>query len=45
MAEDNLVNQKVIAQMLRKLGCEAQLVVDGAQALAAGWSAATTTSC
>jgi len=35
VAEDNLVNQKVIAQMLRKLGCEAQLVVDGAQALAA----------
>ncbi|HWA10725.1 MAG TPA: response regulator [Opitutaceae bacterium] len=35
VAEDNLVNQKVISQMLAKLGCRADVVMDGAQAVAA----------
>ena len=35
IAEDNLVNQKVICQMLGKLGCRADVVMDGAQAVAA----------
>jgi len=35
VAEDNLVNQKVIGQMLRNLGCKADIVVDGAQAVSA----------
>ena len=32
VAEDNLVNQKVIQQMLKKLGCKADIVMNGAQA-------------
>jgi len=32
---DNLVNQKVIGQMLKKLGCQADIAVDGAQAVSA----------
>jgi signal transduction histidine kinase/CheY-like chemotaxis protein len=35
IAEDNLINQKVILQMLKKIGCSADLVIDGAHALAA----------
>jgi CheY-like chemotaxis protein len=35
VAEDNLVNQKVIGQMLKKLGCQADIAVDGAQAVSA----------
>jgi signal transduction histidine kinase/CheY-like chemotaxis protein len=35
VAEDNLINQKVIQQMLKKIGSRADIVVDGAQALAA----------
>ena len=35
VAEDNLINQKVIAQLLKKLGCRADIVIDGAQAVAA----------
>ncbi len=35
VAEDNLVNQKVVLQMLTKLGCRADVVGNGAQALAA----------
>jgi signal transduction histidine kinase/DNA-binding NarL/FixJ family response regulator len=35
VAEDNPVNRQVIQLLLRKLGCEADLVSDGAEALAA----------
>jgi CheY-like chemotaxis protein len=35
VAEDNTVNQRVIEQMLRNLGCHADIVADGAQAVAA----------
>ena len=35
VAEDNLVNQKVVLMLLRKLGVDADLAVDGAQAIAA----------
>jgi CheY-like chemotaxis protein len=35
LAEDNLVNQKVITQMLGKLGCQADVAGNGAQAVAA----------
>jgi len=35
LVEDNLVNQKVAAQMLRKMGCEVDVAEDGQQALAA----------
>ena len=35
VAEDNLVNQKVISQLLKKIGCRADIVIDGAQAVAA----------
>ncbi|HVU22694.1 MAG TPA: response regulator [Opitutus sp.] len=35
VAEDNLVNQKVITKLLEKLGCRTDVVMDGAQALAA----------
>jgi CheY-like chemotaxis protein len=35
VAEDNLVNQRVILQMVRKLGCTTEVVMAGAQALAA----------
>jgi signal transduction histidine kinase/DNA-binding response OmpR family regulator len=35
VAEDNLVNQTVLLRMLEKLGCRADLAMDGTQALAA----------
>jgi CheY-like chemotaxis protein len=35
VAEDNLVNQKVVLMLLRKLGVNADLAADGAQAIAA----------
>ncbi len=35
VAEDNLINQRVIVQMIRKLGCRVDLVMNGAQAFAA----------
>ena len=35
LVEDNLVNQKVAAQMLRKMGCEVDVAEDGQQAVAA----------
>ena len=35
VAEDNLVNQKVAVRMLQRLGCEAEVVVNGREALAA----------
>jgi CheY-like chemotaxis protein len=35
VAEDNLVNQKVVLMLLRKLGVMADLAVDGAEAIAA----------
>jgi len=35
IAEDNLINQKVVLQMLKKIGCHADLAVNGARALAA----------
>ncbi len=34
LAEDNPVNQKVASQMLKRLGCEVELAVDGLQAVA-----------
>lgn len=35
VAEDNAVNQRLILQMLQRLGCEADLAEDGAKAVAA----------
>jgi CheY-like chemotaxis protein len=35
LAEDNLINQEVVAAMLRSRGCEVTIVSDGAQALEA----------
>jgi signal transduction histidine kinase/streptogramin lyase/ActR/RegA family two-component response regulator len=35
VAEDNVVNQKVVLMLLKKLGVNADLVADGAQAIAA----------
>ncbi|MFO1452410.1 MAG: ATP-binding protein [Opitutaceae bacterium] len=35
VAEDNLVNQRVIVHMVRKLGAQADLAMDGSQAVAA----------
>ena len=35
VAEDNVVNQKVALMLLKKLGVKADLVADGAQAIAA----------
>ena len=35
VAEDNLVNQKVITKLLEKLGCRTDVAMDGAQAVAA----------
>ncbi|MGA3203413.1 MAG: response regulator, partial [Bryobacteraceae bacterium] len=35
VAEDNVVNQKVVLMLLKKLGVNADLAVDGAQAIAA----------
>ncbi len=36
LAEDNLVNQKVVAQMLKKMGFDVDVVVDG-EAVIAAW--------
>jgi CheY-like chemotaxis protein len=35
VAEDNVVNQKVAVRMLQRLGCEAEVAVNGREALAA----------
>ncbi|HWQ19609.1 MAG TPA: ATP-binding protein [Methanotrichaceae archaeon] len=35
MAEDNAVNQRVVGQMLRKLGCRADIAADGLEVLEA----------
>lgn len=35
LVEDNLINQKVAVRFLKKLGCETEVVGDGAQALSA----------
>jgi CheY-like chemotaxis protein len=35
LAEDNVVNQKIITHMIRKLGHEVQVVANGAEAIAA----------
>lgn len=35
LAEDNLVNQKVVAQMLKKMGFDVDIVVDGEEVIAA----------
>jgi CheY-like chemotaxis protein len=35
VAEDNLINQKVAVRMLQRLGCEAEVAVNGREAVAA----------
>jgi CheY-like chemotaxis protein len=35
VAEDNVINQKVAVRMLQRLGCEAEVAVNGREALAA----------